>query len=120
MPQSNDPSEHCSSSETWEKDPVFLHATREAWTVLAIFGVFALYCLAASYWSSPLADSATGPEVSMIIGMPTWIFWGVFVPWGVANLVTAWFCFVYMKRDSLISTDCENDSAADCKIGGGT
>jgi hypothetical protein len=37
----------------------------------------------------------------MIMGIPTWLFWGIFMPWLAADAFTIWFCFFYMKDDEL-------------------
>ncbi len=78
-------------------DPVFLAARREAKTVLTIFVAFAAYCLTVSYifghWE------AGGSEISLLFGMPAWVFWGIFVPWIAAIVVTGWFCFYFMESE---------------------
>jgi len=33
--------------------------------------------------------------------MPSWVVWGIAVPWIVADIFTVWFCFFYMKDDDL-------------------
>lgn len=85
-----------------ELDPVYLHALREAKVVLVIFGLFAAYTLGVSYvlgydGQAP-ADSAAVPT---ILGIPSWVFWAIVLPWGLANVATAWFCFGFMKDDPL-------------------
>ena len=82
-------------------DPVFEHSRREAVVILAIFAVFAAYTLAVSYgfgYQSPYEDPR---PLKMTFGMPSWVFWGIVLPWLAANIVTAWFCFVFMRHDDL-------------------
>jgi hypothetical protein len=89
-----------SSSEEFELDPVFLNSRREAW---AIFGVWFL-CL---IWAVPVSymmgygQTVTPGNVPTILGMPVWIFWGIVCPWLVADVITTWFCFCYIKNDDL-------------------
>ena len=35
------------------------------------------------------------------MGMPSWIFWGVGLPWLMANVVTIWFALKFMVDDPL-------------------
>lgn len=92
------------SADEYEIDPVYLHARREAVVVLVIFAVFATYVLTVSYWLGFAATDADPPgeiELGPFGGMPRWVFWGIVIPWLAANVVTAWFCFLYMKEDEL-------------------
>ena len=91
-------SENRALSVQAEYDPVFLHSRREA---IIIVGVWALgliwsvpYCYFRGYNLSP-------QEIHTIWGIPSWVFWGIGVPWLLADLFTAWFCFRYMSIDDL-------------------
>ena len=47
-------------------------------------------------------DAITDAEsFSTTLGIPTWLFWGIGVPWLVADVLTTWFCFFAMKDDDL-------------------
>ncbi len=79
-------------------DPVFLHSRREA---ILIAGAWALglvwavpYCYLNGYGLPP-------GEVGTTFGIPTWLFWGILIPWIAADLFTAWFCFFYFVEDDL-------------------
>lgn len=85
----------------WELDPVFVNALREAKAILAVFAVFAVYVIGVAYALGYSAD-VDSESVSTIWGMPHWIFWAVLLPWTVANGVTAWFTFGFMKDDPLM------------------
>ena len=76
-------------------DPVFLHSRREA---LVIFAVW----LAALAWAVPfcyLTGYGAGGEPATMLGIPSWAFWGIAVPWILANVFTVWFCFRFMEDD---------------------
>ena len=78
-------------------DPVFLHSRREA---LVIFAVW----LAALAWAVPfcyLTGYGAGGAPATILGIPSWAFWGIAVPWILANAFTVWFCFRFMEDDPL-------------------
>ena len=83
-----------------EYDPVFLHARREAivifctWLVALIWAV--PYCYMHGY------NVADPSQIKTVFGIPSWLFWGIAVPWIVANLFTTWFCFGFMKDAELI------------------
>ncbi len=92
----------------YEYDPVFLHSRREA---IIIVGVWALgllwsvpYCYLRGYNLSP-------QDIHTIWGIPSWIFWGIGVPWLLADLFTAWFCFSYMAADDLGEEPEKSESA---------
>ena len=37
----------------------------------------------------------------LVLGFPSWVFWGIALPWLAANLFTFWFCLFRMKDDPL-------------------
>jgi hypothetical protein len=39
--------------------------------------------------------------MSFVLGVPDWVFWSVFLPWGLCLLFSGWFCFFYMADDDL-------------------
>ena len=42
------------------------------------------------------------PEnISLILGMPDWVFWSVAFPWVLCFFFSTWFCFFYMADDDL-------------------
>ena len=38
---------------------------------------------------------------SLVLGVPSWVVWGVIVPWFVSLAVTLWFAAVGMKDEPL-------------------
>ena len=80
--------------------PTFLNARREA---IVIFCCWAVGLV----WAVPFCYFTGYPEVfdpanfSTMWGIPTWLFWGIGVPWLVADVFTTWFCFCFMKDDDL-------------------
>ena len=81
-------------------DPVFLHGRCEAaiifagWIVALLWAV--PYCYLAGY-----GDAVDPANIETVLGVPSWIFWGVAAPWMGANAFTLWFCFRYMRDDDL-------------------
>lgn len=107
-PLSNLDSERDDLPPDSQLDPVFLHAVHEGRIILAVWGV----CLA---WSlgicSQMAYRTPGAQVSITLGVPSWVFWGIVFPWVVVSLFSVWFSLFYMKNDDLgPNTDDQSDS----------
>ncbi len=103
-------------------DPVVVHARREAVVILAAFVVCLIWSISVCYLlgypgpdglpseghGSPAA--ANGP-VAKVLGMPSWVFWGVLVPWIAADVFALWFCFCFMADDPLGEVEDETGPA---------
>ena len=98
-------------SDQYELDPVFVHSRREAWVIMGIFLVFGVYSITASFLLGRLPEDGNLSRIRTMFGMPNWVAWGVLLPWLLANIVTAWFCFGFMKNDPL------DDEAEDDNVG---
>ena len=80
-----------------EYDPVFLHSRREAVVIFCLW-------LAGLVWAVPfcyLNGYVDAETVSTVWGIPSWLFWGIGLPWILADIFTVWFCFFYMADDDL-------------------
>lgn len=95
--------------KTTDWDPVFLHARREARFILVTFAVFAIYTLSVSYGLGLNTDPDMNQPPPQVLGIPSWVFWGIVLPWIAANFVTAWFCFGYMRIDPIEEADASGD-----------
>lgn len=82
-----------------ELDPVFLNGRREALAVFLTWVVAFLW--AVPYCATHAYDSPDSGPLETIGGVPAWTFWGIFVPWLIADVVTVWLCFGFMKDDDL-------------------
>lgn len=45
-----------------------------------------------------------GSPLATVLGMPSWVFWGVFVPWMFASVVSVWFAMTQMEDHPLEDT----------------
>lgn len=87
-------------------DPVFVNSRREAifitsvWLCALLWAVPCCYLMGYSREFDPAAFTTYW-------GVPGWIFWGVALPWLVADVVTIWFCFRMMVDDDLGETNDE-------------
>ncbi len=81
-------------------DPVFLHARREALVILAVWAAAMLWVVPYCYFFGyhPITESE---QLKTIIGIPDWVFWGVFVPWGVCCLVSIGLSCWFIQDDDL-------------------
>jgi len=84
-------------------DPVYLNARREALIIFCVWAACLLwavpYCYFNGYTSGDEAFQAE--SFATIWGVPSWVFWGIAMPWMAANVFTIWFCFFYMADDDL-------------------
>ena len=88
------------SSESPDWDPVFLNSRREAVIIFCLWLAGFAWAVPFCYFTGYIRDF--DPETfSTTFGIPTWLFWGVLIPWIVADLFTTWFCFCYMRDDNL-------------------
>lgn len=85
---------------TAEFDPVFLHARREAVVIFGVWFVALLWSVPYCYYHGYVTefDPAT---FETTLGIPSWLFYGILVPWLAADVFTLWFCFFYMEEDDL-------------------
>lgn len=101
----------------YEPDPVLVHSWREAVVIVSLFMIFLVWTVGVSFAlgreESYLPDGAESP--AMVWGMPSWVFYGVFLPWMMVNLVGVWFCFFFMQDDDLeaVDRDLPRDHEAD-------
>lgn len=77
-------------------DPTFLHARKEAWLILLAWAVSLIWTVG---YSTFAGFEAT--ELTLVWGMPSWVFWGVVFPWGAATVFSVWFGLYYMADDEL-------------------
>ena len=83
-----------------EYDPVFLHSRREAVLIFGLWVVALLWSVPYCYFNG-YPDTFEPDRFQTLWGIPSWLFWGILIPWLVADVFTIWFCFWYMKEDDL-------------------
>lgn len=101
-------------------DPVLTHSRREAVVIGLAWLASTVYCCGYSYlFGYRRAGRVLGPDdVRPLLGVPSWVVWGVFVPWGVCTLFTVWFAGFYMADDDL-GADRSVELDADIREAGG-
>jgi hypothetical protein len=79
------------------------NARREGLIIGAAWLACTVYSCAYSYVFGYIRPGRPlGPDdVQPILGMPSWFFWGVIVPWAACAVFTFWFAGWYMTDDDL-------------------
>jgi hypothetical protein len=73
------------------------HARREALLIMIVWAIALAWSTGVGY----VLGYDPHREIRLILGMPDWVFWAVVLPWGLALLFSAWFCFAFMADDDL-------------------
>ncbi|HRE99718.1 MAG TPA: hypothetical protein PLI18_04310 [Pirellulaceae bacterium] len=90
-----------SKSSHWPLDPVYRHARRETTVIVLICLLMMVWALgSARLFGFGTLDVETA-ERQAILGVPTWVFWSLLVPWVLGTAITGWFCFFYLADDPL-------------------
>lgn len=72
----------------------FRRSRREAIVAGAIWLVFAVWTVGVSYEMGYLHN-----DYSTLLGIPSWIVWGLLLPWTAAFVVNSVFAFWYLRGD---------------------
>ena len=78
-------------------DRTFLNTRREAATVFALWVVAFLWVVPYCTWKG---YDASAP-LETVWGVPSWVFWGIAVPWGLTSAFALWFSLRRMTDDDL-------------------
>lgn len=82
-----------------EKEQQLLrHARREGLLIMAVWAACLIWSMAVGYFMGYRRSAA---EMSLILGMPDWVFWSIVLPWALCLAFSVWFCFVFMADDDL-------------------
>ncbi len=75
---------------------------REAWFVGIVWFASLLFVAGWIGVYGYLPESSRPDEPTLVLGIPSWAFWGLFVPWLVLVPVTWFFAAVVLKDDEPI------------------
>jgi len=76
----------------------FRQSRKEFRFMLTTWVCFALWT---GGYNALFAGGRPGEPVVLVLGMPSWVVYGIALPWAVALAVTIWFAMVYMKDTDL-------------------
>ncbi len=89
---------HNPSPKQVEDDPVYVNGKREAWVVFLAWLVAGIITIAISFG---LGHGKSSTELTTVLGLPSWVFWGVLLPWMACLAFAGWFCFGLIQDDDL-------------------
>lgn len=104
---------------TRDTDPVVRNARREAIIIGLAWLACTVYSCVYSYlfgYTSP-EHPRGARDIHPILGMPSWVFWGIMAPWAVCAVFIFWFAGFYMADDEL-GKDHATELEADVREGG--
>ncbi|QDV55823.1 hypothetical protein [Rosistilla oblonga] len=79
-----------------EYDTSYLNSLRE----LKFVGAIGTLALAWTLIYGGLKGYSSDPDaMDVILGMPSWVFWGIAVPWCVTSLATLFFALFILRED---------------------
>ena len=82
-------------------DPVFVHARREALIILGVWAVCLVWTVMSSYFTGYDAGDDDRAVMRTVFGMPSWVFWSVFVPWIAAGIASIGLALRVIREDDL-------------------
>ncbi|REJ73927.1 MAG: hypothetical protein DWQ34_02545 [Planctomycetota bacterium] len=81
-------------------DPVYLHTRREAIVIIGLW-LFALLWTVPYCYFNGFHTVSDGGEIETMWGIPSWVFWGIAVPWLVCDVIAIGLCLFFIKQDDL-------------------
>ena len=90
-----------STFEPERDDATYRHARQEAILIFLAWAVALLWAVPYCYFAGFSTEPVDPESITLILGIPSWVFWGIGFPWLVADVFTIWLCFFYMKDDDL-------------------
>lgn len=96
-------------------DPVYVSSRREAIQILAIWGCCLLWTIGYSRWAGYHISPG---ELSTVLGMPSWVMWGIVVPWIAAGAATIGFALFVIEENPRDALDGESSAPSESPGGG--
>jgi len=97
-----------SSEKEEELAASFRQSRKEFRFMIATWTCFALWTAG---YNGLYAKGDPGEPIRLVLGFPSWVFWGIALPWAVALSVTIWFALRYMQ-DTDLGVDAGGDDSA--------
>ncbi|MBL4883649.1 MAG: hypothetical protein JKY95_03805 [Planctomycetaceae bacterium] len=85
-------------NSNFEYDPAYLNALKELYVMIGIWGVSLVWTVGYCGLFAYQAPGST-QAIPVVWGIPTWVIWGIVLPWVTCGLLTAWFAMFYIKQD---------------------
>ena len=91
-------------------DPTYLNTRREAIVILTAWAVCLVWTVGYC-WFAGYGEPAEG-QLSLVLGMPAWVFWGVALPWAAALLFSVVYGLWFIADDKLGEVEGEEPAGA--------
>jgi len=98
-----------SNSSPDKEQQLLRHARREGLIIMMVWGACLVWSMVVGFFMGYRRSAA---DISLILGMPDWVFWSVVLPWALCLTFSVWYCFVFMADDDL-GQDVGEDSGHD-------
>ncbi len=79
------------------ENPVLVSSRREAIFVAVMWVATAIYTLGFAGARAYRTDA----HLDLVLGMPGWVVWGIWLPWGACLVVTCWFALRGIRDEDL-------------------
>jgi len=79
-------------------DPILTHSCREALVALSIWLAALIYTVG---YSVLFGYGGAERELHFVFGLPSWVVWGIVLPWTLCVAAAGWFAFGFMTDDTL-------------------
>ena len=79
-------------------DPVYESSLRESKWILAIWFLNFVWVMG---YCGVYGYRPSDEPLTTVCGMPSWVFWGVIVPWLISAAVSTWFALTQIKDHPL-------------------
>ena len=83
---------------------------REARWVVALWSMQLVYCTVSIVLLGYPHPDQRPDSPDLIWGIPAWVVWGLFLPWGLQILAAWWFAIVILQDDEPYEGDSGNGS----------
>lgn len=87
-------------------DPLYRSSLRELRWIVSIWLVTFVWVIGYCRLFGYNGDQ----PVELTLGMPSWVFWGIVIPWIVATVVSCWFALTQMQDHPLEDASPDEES----------
>jgi hypothetical protein len=87
------------------------HTLREAKWIVGIWAISFLWVIG---YCSRFGVTSDVEPIATVGGIPSWVFWGIALPWVIATIVTCWFALGFIVDEPLDGQGLDGDG-----LGGG-
>jgi hypothetical protein len=89
------------------EDPLLRTSRREGMISLGVFVIALAYTIG---YCTLYGYGAEAERLSLVLGVPSWVMWGIFLPWGLCTVFHCWFS-VFVMQDHFLEDPAEPPDA---------